>query len=133
MNFFLQNRVALKIFATIKWTKILLIYNIKFSTKCSRIPEVVQYKGRHRSETQDQSDIFNKFFCDQFYDASDYWLQHYMSMKAAQEFYNFFCFFFFHRNEGTCVYIFTPYFSAWTLKMVGGWVFIHFPIPRFTS
>ncbi len=45
---------------------------IKSNTKCGRIPEVVHYKGRYRSNKVDQCESFNKFFCDQFSDASNY-------------------------------------------------------------
>ena len=45
---------------------------IKSDTKCSKIPEVTQYKGRYRSNTADQSNIYNNFFCDQFSVASNY-------------------------------------------------------------
>ena len=45
---------------------------VKSGTKCGRIPEVVQYKGRHRSNRVDQCNLFNKFFCDQFSEVSNY-------------------------------------------------------------
>ena len=45
---------------------------VKSNTKCGRIPEVTHYKGRYRSQTVDQCELFNKFFCDQFSDASSY-------------------------------------------------------------
>ena len=38
----------------------------------SRIPESVHYKGKYRSNTHDQCEIFNKFFTDQCSDASNY-------------------------------------------------------------
>ena len=45
---------------------------LKSSSKSSRIPDVIHYKGRYRSNKMDQCDLFNKFFCDQFSDASSY-------------------------------------------------------------
>ena len=45
---------------------------VKSNNKCSRIPETVHYKGRYRSDPNDQCEIFNKFFCDQFSDCSKY-------------------------------------------------------------
>jgi hypothetical protein len=45
---------------------------IKSNTKCGRIPESTHYKGRYRSKTVDQCELFNKFFCDQFSEESSY-------------------------------------------------------------
>ena len=48
---------------------------VKSNTKCGRIPDVVHYKGRYRSEKVDQCESFNKFFCDQFSEVSLYDIQ----------------------------------------------------------
>ena len=45
---------------------------VKSNTKCGRIPDIVHYKGRYRTDKIDQCESFNKFFCDQFSDASLY-------------------------------------------------------------
>ena len=43
------------------------------STSCtSRIPEVVNYKGKFRNNSSDQAELFNEFFCDQFSEPSHY-------------------------------------------------------------
>ena len=52
---------------------------VKSNNKSSRIPESVHYNGRYRSETSDQCDLFNKFFCDQFSDCSTYNIDSYDS------------------------------------------------------
>ena len=45
---------------------------LKSSSNSSRIPDVIQYKGKYRSNKLDQCDLFNKFFSDQFTEASKY-------------------------------------------------------------
>ena len=45
---------------------------VKSNTKCGRIPDVVHYKGRYRSDKTDQCESFNNFFSDQFSESSDY-------------------------------------------------------------
>ena len=44
----------------------------KFVSKSSRIPERVYLNGCFRSNDIDKANLFNKFFCDQFSDSSDY-------------------------------------------------------------
>ena len=48
---------------------------VKSNTKCGRIPDVVNYKGRYKSEKVDQCESFNQFFCDQFSEASLYGIE----------------------------------------------------------
>ncbi len=45
---------------------------VKAKTNSHRIPEVVSYGDRVRSDPQGQCDLFNDFFCDQFTGVSDY-------------------------------------------------------------
>ena len=45
---------------------------IKNVSCTSRIPEVVNYKGKFRNNAHDQAELFNEFFCDQFSEASHY-------------------------------------------------------------
>ena len=45
---------------------------VKSNTNSSRIPETVHYQGKFRSEVIDKCELYNKFFCDQFSDASRY-------------------------------------------------------------
>ena len=45
---------------------------VKSKSNTSRIPEVVSYKSHFRNNVKDQTDLFNKFFSDQFSDASNY-------------------------------------------------------------
>ena len=46
--------------------------HVKSSLNCSRIPETVSYNGCLRNKIQDQTELFNKFFSDQFSDPSNY-------------------------------------------------------------
>ena len=46
--------------------------HLKSVSNCSRIPESVSYKGCFRNNLQDQTELFNKFFSDQFSDPSNY-------------------------------------------------------------
>ena len=46
--------------------------HVKKMSNCSRIPETVSYGGRFRNTVEDQSELFNKFFSDQFSDPSMY-------------------------------------------------------------
>ena len=46
--------------------------HVKSNNASSRIPESVHYKGKYRSNTHDQCEIFNNFFTDQCSDASNY-------------------------------------------------------------
>ena len=49
------------------------LWGLVKSVSCtSRIPEVVSYKGKFRNNPQDQCELFNDFFCDQFSEASNY-------------------------------------------------------------
>ena len=43
-----------------------------FWTSFYRIPEIVSYKSHFRNNVKDQTDLFNKFFSDQFSDPSNY-------------------------------------------------------------
>ena len=46
--------------------------HLKSTSKSSRIPSTVNYKGRFRNNAKDQTEIFNEFFQDQFSEASCY-------------------------------------------------------------
>ena len=46
--------------------------HLKRTSSSSRIPETVNYKTRFRNNPQDQTELFNEFFADQFSDASRY-------------------------------------------------------------
>ena len=46
--------------------------HLKASTKTSRIPETIGYNGRFRNNPQDQSELFNTYFADQFSAPSSY-------------------------------------------------------------
>ena len=46
--------------------------HVKSSSNCSRIPETVSYNGCLINKIQDQTELFNKFFSDQFSDPSNY-------------------------------------------------------------
>ena len=46
--------------------------HLKRMSSSSRIPETVYYKTRFRNNSQDQTEIFNEFFVDQFSDVSEY-------------------------------------------------------------
>ena len=63
---------------------------IKAGTKCSRIPEVVHYKGRYRSNKTDQCESFNKFFCDQFTEASSYSIPINLPTNVSPENFSFY-------------------------------------------
>ena len=45
---------------------------LKASSKTSRIPETMTYKGKFRNNPQDQSELFNTYFADQFSAPSKY-------------------------------------------------------------
>ena len=45
---------------------------VKSNTNSTRIPESVHYQGRFRSDVEDQCQLFNKFFSDQFSESSNY-------------------------------------------------------------
>ena len=45
---------------------------VKSNTNSSRIPETVHYQGKFRSDVIDKCELYNKFFCDQFSEASRY-------------------------------------------------------------
>ena len=45
---------------------------VKRVGKCCRIPEIISYGGRFRSDSRDRAELFNEFFCDQFSEASLY-------------------------------------------------------------
>ena len=46
--------------------------HLKSTNKSTRIPESVYYNSRHRNNPKDQTVLFNKFFADQFSEASLY-------------------------------------------------------------
>ena len=46
--------------------------HLKSTNKSTRIPESVHYNSRHRNNPKDQAILFNKFFADQFSEASRY-------------------------------------------------------------
>jgi hypothetical protein len=46
--------------------------HLKSTNKSTRIPESVYYNSRHRNNPKDQAILFNKFFADQFSEASRY-------------------------------------------------------------
>ena len=46
--------------------------HLKRMSSSFRIPETVYYKTRFRNNSQDQTEIFNEFFVDQFSDVSEY-------------------------------------------------------------
>lgn len=46
--------------------------HVKSTSKSSRIPQTVNYKGRFRNNKSDQCEIFNEYFEDQFSEASNY-------------------------------------------------------------
>ena len=46
--------------------------HVKSTSNSTRIPETVYYKGRFRNNTNDQADLFNTYFEDQFSDESNY-------------------------------------------------------------
>ena len=46
--------------------------HVKATSNSSRIPESVSYNGRYRNNIKDQTELFNKYFSDQFSDPSMY-------------------------------------------------------------
>ena len=46
--------------------------HVKATSNSTRIPETVSYNGRFRNNINDQTELFNEFFSDQFSDASNY-------------------------------------------------------------
>ena len=46
--------------------------HVKATSNSSRIPETVSYKGKFRNNLNDQTELFNVFFADQFSDPSNY-------------------------------------------------------------
>ena len=46
--------------------------HVKSTSKSSRIPQTVNYKGRFRNNSKDKSEMFNEYFEDQFSEASNY-------------------------------------------------------------
>ena len=46
--------------------------HVKSNSSCSRIPDSVHYNGRYRTDANDKCEIFNRFFCAQFSEASTY-------------------------------------------------------------
>ena len=45
---------------------------VKSNTNSSRIPETVHYQGKFRSDGIDKCELYNKYFCDQFSEKSNY-------------------------------------------------------------
>ena len=46
--------------------------HVKATSNSSRIPESISYKGRFRNNVNDQAELFNGYFSDQFSDPSNY-------------------------------------------------------------
>ncbi|MCP4461159.1 MAG: hypothetical protein GY816_24530, partial [Cytophagales bacterium] len=46
--------------------------HVKSTSKSTRIPDTVNYHGRFRNNANDQAELFNEYFEDQFSDASCY-------------------------------------------------------------